>query len=100
MNAEQYLKDHESEVFKKIAEAMGREYRTLWDDGTGCYPEVTFFNPLVNSDQWIECLMWYKEERSTWNQRDILTDFWNATESREALLIAILDTCGIPKGGE
>jgi len=97
MNAKQYLKDHEAEAFKKIAEAMGREYQTLWDDGTGCYPEVTFFNPLVNAEQWIECLMWYREK--LWSKDGIYSNSdWmheqvhDATESREALLIAILDT--------
>jgi len=99
MNAEQYLKDHEAEAFKKIAEVMGREYQTLWDDGTGCYPEVTFFNPLVNEEQWIECLMYARQFcAGSGNYAEIVLNL--ETGTREALLIAILDTCSIPKEGE
>jgi len=102
MNAEQYLKEHRQEALKKIAKAIGKDDVQLFNVPFGA-TEVMFhirdygvmkFNPLINAEQWIECLVWYKEERSTWNQRDILTDFWNATVSRKALLIAILRMIG------
>jgi len=92
MNAEQFLKEHEAEALKKIAEAMGREYQTLWDDETGCYPEVTFFNPLTNAEQWVECSMWYR--RKIHNLSDLkyfMACIGRANKSREALLIAILE---------
>jgi len=98
MDAEQLLKDHEAEAFKKIACAMGKDDFIRKDFlGIWCAPET--FNPLTNAEQWLECQNFYRNnlvDRLIGQQAD--TEFYRmmfiATESREALLIAILEFIG------
>ena len=94
MNGQEFLEKHQTEAFKVIARAMGREYQTLLDDGTGCYPEATFFNPLTNGEQWIECLMYARKFRPSTGQYHEI-DLNDATASRESLLIALLERIGV-----
>jgi len=95
MNAEQFLKKHEPEALTKIAKALG--YKPAWNRfGYPCISSGAF-DPRTNAEQWIECLMWYRH-RVTHRDLEISVEdalfLLYATESREALLIAILKLIG------
>ena len=84
------------EKLKKIAEAMGKKCSVgiytgkLWTGN-----EYVDFNPLKNAEQWIECLMWFRSElKGSKGGSQVVVDFWLSTESREALLEAILEFIG------
>jgi len=99
MNAEQFLKKHEEEALKKIAEAMGKtvfirtqafSYKEVCYCDTSGNEEV--FNPLTNAEQWVECSMWYRRKiHSLSDLKYFMVCIGRANESREALLIAILE---------
>jgi len=95
VNAEQFLKDHQAEAFKKIACTMGKDAFISKDCLGICYaPEA--FNPLTNAEQWITCLFYYRARVQACKGGEGL-EKWAmiaATESREALLIAILEFIG------
>jgi len=103
MKDKQYLKEHKAEALKKIAEAMGKIVfiRTqVFSYKEVCYCDASgneeVFDPLTNAEQWIECLIWYR--RNIYNLADLkyfMACICRATESREALLVAILELKGV-----
>jgi len=105
MKDKQYLKEHKAEALKKIAEAIGKDDVQLFNMPFSA-TEVIFkgdydlvqFNPLMNSEQWIECLMWYRHHVTHRDLEISVEDALSllyATESREALLVAILELKGV-----
>lgn len=106
MNAETYLKEHQAEAFKLIAEAQCKDAKIICNDEASQralrliqYVEADGerYNPLTNAEQWIECLMWFRNY--LWQETDEYASmchriFSNAASSREALLIAILKMIG------
>lgn len=123
----QYLKEHQAEALKEIAEGIGLEavkIVSFADDEheLRAYISVSraiqltadntlvvsylnegfdfMFDPLYNVDQWIECLFWYHKKIMNTETiphfpkacvRSKSSYIANATASREALLIAILE---------
>jgi len=104
MNAEQFLKEHETEALKKIAEAVRPdkdvEICMAWECGIPielvCVDD-DIFEPLEDGEQWIECLVWYRKaymDTEDYYISGMTGVLFNATESREALLVAILELIG------
>jgi len=95
MNAEQFLKKHEPEALTKIAEALGYQpARNRFG-----YPCISSgaFDPRTNAEQWIECALWLRTAiLDSQIGNGVGECMWmQATESREALLIAILEFIGV-----
>jgi len=94
MKDKQYLKEHEAEALKKIAEALGyKPARNRFG-----YPCISSgaFDPRKNAEQWIECLMWYIDK--VWDQQGSMhachRKIAQSVDTREALLVAILKMIG------
>jgi len=103
MNAKQFLKEHETEALKKIAETMGKVVfiRTqVFSHREVCYCDDSgneeVFNPLTNAEQWIECLMRYIDK--VWDRQGAIhvchRKISQSVDTREALLVAILEMTG------
>jgi len=104
MDAAQFLKDHESEAFKKIAEAVYKDCTVslqLSDLQSGIdvvmhagkWECSVIFRPVTDAEQWITCLFYYRARVQACKGGEGI-EKWAmiaATESREALLIAILE---------
>jgi len=95
MNAEQFLKENQSEAFKTIGIWLGKDIKFNYANEPYYVEGIrrVYFNPRTNAEQWIECLMYARQFCSgSGNYMEI--DLNQATESRESLLIAILDMIG------
>jgi len=77
-----YFRAHQTESLKKIRDAMGKECNEI------C------FNPLINGDQWIECLFWFRDALWKCNRYDseyVCSTIDDAIVSRESLMVEILE---------
>jgi len=101
MNAEQYLKEHEEEALKKIAQAVYPNMDTVTQgDKTYIWHPLEqsheLFSPRKDAEQWIECLMWYRSK--VWEQQGSMhachRKVSQSVDTRIALLVAILDMIG------
>jgi len=98
MDAEQFLKDHQAEAFKKIGSWLGKDIKFNYANKPFYVEGIrrVYYNPLTNAEQWITCLFYYRARVQVCKGGEGL-EKWAmiaATESREALLIAILEFIG------
>jgi len=94
---EQFLKENQSEAFKAIGIWLGKDIKFSYANKPHYVEGIrrVYFNPLTNEGQWIECLMWYRRKIcNVSSYKCFMACLARATESREALLIAILELIG------